>query len=131
MLRTFSCIWHYYIKMVIYSIMAYCTKIFLKSLRTLLPLCRNYLPEIREKLRTSHCNIHRIEDLISVDMCVKQVLEKLLYKLSHMCDVYKEKINVCKDLVGPPEGMRQLVGLGVYWRMILRWILEKQGGCLA
>jgi len=59
------------------------------------------------------------------------VLEKLLYKLSHTCDVNKKNINVCKDLVGPPEGKRQLVGLGVYGRLILRWILGKQGGCLA
>jgi hypothetical protein len=44
-----------------------------------------------------------------------------------MCDVHKKKINVCKDLVGPPERKRQLEGLGVYGRMILRWILEKQG----
>lgn len=47
-----------------------------------------------------------------------------------MCDVHKEKIKVCKDLVGPPEGKRQLEGLGVHGRKILRWFLKKQGGRL-
>ena len=40
-----------------------------------------------------------------------------------MCDMHKEKINVCKDFVGSSEEKRQLEGLGVYERIILRWIL--------
>lgn len=48
-----------------------------------------------------------------------------------MCDLHKEKINVCKDFVGSSEEKRQLEGLGVYARIILRWILgkKKQNGC--
>jgi len=43
--------------------------------------------------------------------------------------MHKKKINVCKDFVGPSEKKKQLEGLGVYARIILRWILEKQDGC--
>ena len=48
-----------------------------------------------------------------------------------MCDVHEKKINESKDLVGPLEGKRQLEGLVVYGKMILRRILEKQGGFVA
>lgn len=50
--------------------MGYCTKVLPKSLRTLLPLGRNHLPERREKLTNLHFNIRRTEDLISIYECV-------------------------------------------------------------
>jgi len=43
--------------------------------------------------------------------------------------MYKKKINVCKDFVGPSEEKRQLEGIGVYARIIPRWIWKKTGRC--
>jgi hypothetical protein len=45
-----------------------------------------------------------------------------------MCGTHKKKKNLCKDLVGQPECKRPLEDLGVHGRIILRWILEKEGG---